>query len=279
MPVDPARAVGAELPAGEFEWDEDRVILYHLGLGAGMRSDDGELAYCYEAQLKVLPTFATVPLFPDLFAIGGVDGIEVNLASALHGEHTLTLHRPLPTSGRVNTKGRIEAIYDKGRHAVVVAALDSEDAVGPLFSNRATIVLRGEGGFGGEPGPAGSLTAPDRDPEAVVEVPTLRQQALLYRLSGDKNPLHADPAFAAFAGYERPIMHGLCSYGIACKAVVDSLLGGDTTRLGSFTARFSGVAYPGETLQVRIWAEADGVALQMSAAERAAPVLAGEWRW
>jgi acyl dehydratase len=255
------------------------VILYHLGLGAGLRPGQDDLAYCYEPHLKVLPTFATVPLFPDVFAVGGVDGMDVSLASALHGDHRLTLLRPLPPNGQVVTKGRIEAIYDKGRHALVVVVLESEDGSGPLFVNRLSILFKGEGGFGGDPGPASAPTPPAREPDVVVESQTTHQQALLYRLSGDKNPLHADPGFAAFAGYDRPILHGLCSYGIACKAVVDSVLGGDTARLGSLWARFSGVAYPGETMEVSIWEEDDGVSVHMIAQERSAPVLTGEWRW
>ena len=142
-----------------------------------------------------------------------------------------------------------------------------------LFTNRASLFLRGEGGFGGEPGPPSFSAAPTDEPDIVATSATLPQQALLYRLSGDKNPLHADPGFAAMAGFERPILHGLCSFGVVCKAVVDKALDGDMTRVAGYRARFSGVVYPGETLVTNIWDEGDHLLVTAVTAERGKPVI------
>jgi acyl dehydratase len=143
----------------------------------------------------------------------------------------------------------------------------------PLFVNRFSLFLRGEGGFGGDPGPRGGEPAPPGAPDLVVESPTLPQQALLYRLLGDKNPLHADPGFAALGGFERPILHGLCSYGIACKAVVDGLLGGDTAAVAGYRVRFAGVVVPGDTVVTSLWRRDDRIYLEASNKERGTPVL------
>jgi acyl dehydratase len=144
----------------------------------------------------------------------------------------------------------------------------------PLFTNRASIFIRGEGGFGGDSGPATADPTPDRAPDHVVERPTLPQQALLYRMaSGDKNPLHADPGFAAFAGFDRPILHGLCTYGIVCKTAVDHAIEGGPGVVESFRARFSGVVFPGETLVTSIWEQGDHLVVSADVKERAANVL------
>ena len=231
MPIDLDKAVGAELPELTYSWDQNAIILYHLGIGAGVPATaPGELEYCYEANLKVLPSYGAIPPFGSLMGLGGVDGLEFNFAMLLHGEQETMLAGPLPTSGSVVNKGTVVDIYDKGKGALVILDVVSETADGTeLFRNRASIFLRGEGGFGGASGPGPVHEAPDREPDAVVESPTEERQALLYRLSGDPNPLHVDPAFAAMGGFDRPILHGLCSYGIVCKATVDELFGGDVT--------------------------------------------------
>jgi len=144
-------------------------------------------------------------------------------------------------------------VYDKGKAAVLVMRTDVADAEGPLWTNDAQIFVRGEGGWGGDRGPSARLDPPAGEPDRTVRRPIREDQALLYRLSGDWNPLHADPEFAKVAGFERPILHGLCTYGITLKAVVDTLLGGDVTRVRSYVTRFAGVVYPGETLRIRMW--------------------------
>jgi acyl dehydratase len=278
MPIDVARAVGAELSGGSFSWGEEDVILYNLGVCAGDPPDDpAELEYAYEADLRAVPTFGTIPPFAIMMSLGAVDGLEMDLSRVLHGDQTLTVHTPIPTSGTVTQAGHVVDVYDKGKGALIVLEIVStlEKSGEPLFTNRSGVYVRGEGGFGGEPGPPAGNLAPEREPDFVVESKTLPQQALLYRMaSGDKNPLHADPAFAAFAGFERPILHGLCTYGIVCKAVVESVLDGDATRVRDYAACFTGHVFPGETLVTSIWAEPDRHVLSATTLERGSTVLA-----
>jgi acyl dehydratase len=275
VPIDVDKVVGATLPGTSVEWTEDQVILYHLALGAGSSpTDPQELAYAYEANLKVLPTFGVVPALPMMTGIIGMDGLSFNPAKLLHGGQDIVLHRPLPAVAKVHNTGRVAAVYDKGSGAlVVVETLTSLVSGEPLCTNRFSLFLRGEGGFGGDPGPASPPPTPDRAPDLEVRCPTLPQQALLYRLTGDKNPLHADPAFAAFAGFDRPILHGLCSFGIAGKVIVDHVLNGDVSRVREFGVRFAGVVFPGETLATSVWIEGDRACFRTQVVERDAPVL------
>jgi acyl dehydratase len=275
MPIDPSKALGAELGSGSYEWDRDQVILYHLGLGAGVpATDPGELEYCYEKNLKVLPAFGVIPVFGALVGLGAVPGMEFNFAMLLHGEQDLEIHQPIPPEAKVTSSGCVKEIWDKGKAALVVLEVVTKDESGaPLFTNRFSLFLRGEGGFGGEPGPKAGNKAPDREPDGVIEVPSMPQQALIYRLSGDKNPLHADPEFAKMGGFDTPITHGLCSYGVVCKAIVDNVLGGDTTKVARWQARFAGVAYPGETYVISYWKEGDQILVAAASKERGAPII------
>ncbi len=281
MPIDPSKALGATLAGRPFSWDQDRIILYHLGLGAGNPpTDPNELAYTYEKNLKVLPTWGVIPAFGSLGGLGQVPGLQFNPALLLHGEQDLEIHAPIPTAATVESQGRIAAIYDKGRAALVVLEVQTKDGNGNLmFTNRFSLFLRGEGGFGGERGPEAGNLPPQRDPDLVVESPTLPQQALLYRLSGDKNPLHADPDFAKLGGFDRPILHGLCSYGIVCKAVVDRALGGDTGKVARYQARFSGVVFPGETVVTSMWREGNQIIVEAKTKERNSPVISNAAIW
>lgn len=277
MPIDIDKVVGAEVPGGPYSWVERDVILYNLAVGAGNPPTDGrELAYTYEGDLRAIPSFGTIPPFSMMMGLSSLDGVDINLAQILHGEQQLTVHGTIPTSGVVTQQGKVIDVYDKGKGALIVLEVISslESTGAALFTNRAGVFVRGEGGFGGDPGPARAPRPPVGEPDHVVETTTLPQQALLYRqASGDRNPLHADPAFAAFAGYERPILHGLCTYGMVAKAVVDTVFDGDTTRFGSFNARFSGHVFPGETLITRMWGEGDAHLVEVSTRERGAPVL------
>ncbi|MEW2262377.1 MaoC/PaaZ C-terminal domain-containing protein [Streptomyces sp. NPDC047853] len=284
MPIDAARALAAAPRVREIAWDHRDVILYHLGIGAGRpATDPRELRYTLESRLHVLPSFATVAGGGPPGVIGGLStpGVDVDLARVLHGGQYLRLHRAVPVRGRASAASRLVAAYDKGTAAVLVLRTEVTDEDGPLWTDEAEIFVRGEGGWGGARGPSGRPAPPPAEPpDHVAEVPVREDQALLHRLSGDFNPLHADPEFAARAGFDRPVLHGLCTYGSALKSVVDALLDGDVRRVRAYRTRFAGVLYPGETLRVRMWRSADrdgesAVRVTVSAVERGdAPVLA-----
>ncbi|GGS20848.1 MaoC/PaaZ C-terminal domain-containing protein [Streptomyces griseoviridis] len=281
MPVDAPAALAAAPRTERITWDHQDVQLYHLGVGAGVpATDPRELRYVLEAGLRVLPSFATVAGAGVPGVIDGLSrpGVDVDLARVLHGGQRLLVHRPLPPRGTATVTSRITAVHDKGTAAVLVLRREAADADGPLWTDDAEIYVRGEGGWGGERGPSARTPEPAGPPGAVVERRTREDQALLYRLSGDPNPLHADPAFAARAGFDRPLLHGLCTYGLTLKAVVDTLYDGDVTRVREYRARFTGVVYPGESLRVRMWEGPRGVTVTAGAVERGdtrAPVLTG----
>jgi acyl dehydratase len=287
MPIDPAKAIGAELPERSFAWTESDVLLYHLGVGAGSRqgdqTDPKALRYTLDgAALQVLPSFGIVaPTFHETDAPSlDLPGCDIDLAHVLHGSQEIVVHRPLPTSARATVRTRISDVWDKGKAAVIVQEGEAVDEAGePLFTTRSSIFVRGEGGWGGERGPSTKVELPERAPDADSSYTTTPQQALLYRLCGDRNPLHADPEFAAAAGFPAPILHGLCSYGIVLRTVVDALLDSDSTAVRGFTARFAGVVFPGETIRVRAWDEGKQVLVSAAIASGepardGAPVLA-----
>lgn len=286
MPIDPARALAAAPRRTEITWDRKDVQLYHLGVGAGSggtsgtaATDPAELRYTLESGgLHVLPSFATVAgAGPGVVGELATPGIDVDLAAVLHGGHRLTLHRPVPVRGAAVQTCAVTAVHDKGTAALIELRAQTADTEGPLWSSDFQLFVRGEGGFGGTRGTSVRLPPPEGEPDRVVTRGTRPDQALLYRLSGDLNPLHADPAFARRAGFDRPVLHGLCTYGIALKAVVDTLLDGDVARVRSYAARFTGVVFPGETLRVSIWRERPGrIRLTATLSERpsAPPVLA-----
>ncbi len=256
MPINPD-AVGTTSQPVESSWTSRDALLYAVGVGAGQDPlDRGELAFVTENSLDVeqraLPTFAVV--LPDVTGVFGSIG-SFNPAMLVHGEERIVLHRELPVEGSVSTTAEITAIWDKGKGAVVevtsrsVGADDGE----PLFDVVMSAFIRGEGGWGGDRGPAGAVTIPDRDPDAIVDLLTRPEQALVYRLSGDRNPLHSDPSFAALAGFDRPILHGLCTYGFSGRALLRELCDGDPSRMASMSGRFSSPVFPGESLTVQVW--------------------------
>ncbi len=242
--------VGKKSAPISFSYGWKDVVLYALGVGAKA----AELAYLYEGLgPQVLPTFAVVPSFNAMIAVAG--NLNANPMMILHGEQQIILHRSIPAEATLHTTSEVQAIYDKGKGALVVVKATTVDAADrPLFDNVFSIFVRGEGGFGGERGPEGQkLEIPARAPDFETVEATTAEQALLYRLSGDVNPLHADPNMAKLGGFDRPILHGLCTYGHAGRAVVAGACGGDATQLRSFAARFSGVVFPGDTLTTRGW--------------------------
>ena len=259
MPIDLDKALGAELEPIEFSWTSSDIQLYHLGLGAGADPmDERELRYLVDDTPQVLPTFGNVAASFHMTEPPKVQfpGIDIELSKVLHASEAVSAPGPIPTSGTAKSVQRFTEIWDKGKAAVIVSETTVTDESGKvLWTTKRSIFARGEGGFGGERGPATSNELPDRAPDVEIALPTLPQQALLYRLCGDRNPLHSDPAFAKAAGFDRPILHGLCTYGIGCKAIVDNLLDGDVSQVASYGARFAGVVIPGETLQANIWKE------------------------
>lgn len=259
MPIDLDKALGAELEPIEFSWTSSDIQLYHLGLGAGADPmNTRELSYLVDDTPQVLPTFGNVAVSFHMTEPPKVQfpGIDIELSKVLHASEAVSVPGPIPTSGTAKSVQRFTEIWDKGKAAVIVSESTVTDESGTvLWTTKRSIFARGEGGFGGERGPATSAELPDRAPDIEISLPTLPQQALLYRLCGDRNPLHSDPAFAAAAGFDRPILHGLCTYGIGCKAIVDNLLDGDVSQVASYGARFAGVVFPGETLQANIWKE------------------------
>jgi acyl dehydratase len=280
VPIDPSTAIGAELPAEDFSWTSSDVLLYHLALGAGTDPlDPRELRYTVEDRLQVLPTFAVVAQTVHRFEPPAVEypGISIDLAKVLHGTQRVDVHRPLPTDGKARATARVKGVYDKGSAAVVETETLVTDLDGaPLWTNTSSIFARGEGGFGGDRGPSGPPPPPERAPDAVIVTPTAPQQALWYRLLGDRNPLHSHPEFAARAGFPRPILHGLCTYAMVCKAVVDGELDGDVSRVAGYGVRFAGVVYPGETLRTSIWRDGGRRVLVTTVDERDdSPALTG----
>ena len=261
MPIDLDVALGAELEPVEFSWTSSDVQLYQLALGAGRDPMDAhELRYLTDGTPQVLPTFSSVAASFHMTEPPKVSfpGIEIELSRVLHASEAVSVPGPLPASGSARATTRITDIWDKGKAAVIWNETTVTDSTGSvLWRTKRSIFARGEGGFGGDRGPSGSAEAPDRAPDFEIDIPVLPQQALLYRLCGDRNPLHSDPDFAAAAGFSRPILHGLCTYGMTCKALVDTVLDADTTRVASYGARFAGVVFPGETLRARIWKDGE----------------------
>jgi len=269
MPIDPDKAVGAALPDRSFAWTASDVLLYHLGVGAGSRpgdqTDPAALRWTLDNDdLQVLPSFGIVaPTFHETDPPGlDLPGCDINLAQVLHGSQEIEVHGPLPTSASATLRTRISDVWDKGKAAVIVqeGVAESDEGV-PLFTTRSSIFVRGEGGWGGDRGPSTKVEVPDRAPDADCSFTTTPQQALLYRLCGDRNPLHADPEFAAAAGFPAPILHGLCSYGIVLRTLVDEVLDGDVTGVRGFRARFAGVVFPGETIRVQAWDQGAEIAV------------------
>jgi acyl dehydratase len=233
------------------------AVLYALGVGARMPA---ELDYLYDANgPKVLPTFAVVPSFTTLVNV--CSRLGANMLMIVHGEQKVIQHRPIPPNGTFSTLAEVTGIYDKGKGALVVVEAKTSDEKGqPVFDNVFSIFVRGAGGFGGERGPEALSADPpaDRAPDFTVTEKTSPEQAALYRLSGDLNPLHVAPQIAKLAGFERPILHGLCTYGHAGRAVLHSVCGGDPARFKSFAARFSGTVFPGDELTTQGWQTAPG---------------------
>jgi acyl dehydratase len=263
MPINPD-AVGTKSEPERRSWTSRDSMIYALGVGAGAEDPADELAFTTENSQDVaqraLPTQAVVLGMGGLGAYAALGTF--NPAMLVHGEQSVTLERELPVAGEVEAVTEVVGVYDKGSGALVTtrtaANLVSDGQ--PVFTTTMGAFIRGEGGWGGDRGPSSRFEAPDRAPDHEITYPTRTDQALLYRLSGDRNPLHSDPKFAALAGFPRPILHGLCTYGFTGRALLHALCGGDPARFRSMSGRFSSPVFPGEALTVRIWDASDGTA-------------------
>jgi acyl dehydratase len=272
MAIDYDRLMALEFPDVEHSYAAKDTILYALGLGLGHDPmSEAELAFVYEKRLKALPTMACV-LAPSGRAMREAD-IGIDWLKVVHGEQSFRLHRPLPAAGTVIGKPRITDVVDKGagKGAVLSTARTLTDkATGERVATLThTTFCRGDGGFGGpkrESPPPRAL--PDRAPDAVCDLPTRPEAALIYRLSGDYNPLHSDPAHARAAGFPRPILHGLATFGVAGHALLKTLCGYDPARLIAMEGRFSAPVYPGETIRTEMWTDGAGVSYRARVVER-----------
>jgi acyl dehydratase len=277
MPIDPG-AVGQTGQPTRRTWSSKDCLLYALGVGAGVDELEFTTENTRDTPQRVLPTFAVI--------IGGggapFDKIgSFNPALMVHGEQGIELYGEIPTQGEIESTGKCTAIWDKGSGAVAeMESLSVDVASGePLLKTRMSVFLRGEGGFGGERGPSAKFEPPDRKPDHQVSYETRVDQPLIYRLSGDRNPLHSDPSFATLGGFDRPIMHGLCTYGFTGRALLHSVCGGDPARFKAMDARFSKPVMPGDELTVAMWVDGDECLFQTRVASGDVVIDQGKLRF
>lgn len=240
----------------DYTWKD--AVLYALGVGAGF----SDLDYCYEQNLKVIPSFGITTMYDFMGELAATS--KVNLAGILHGEQELIFHNPIPPEGTLTTQGAIKHYYDKGKEkgALIVAEFETYHSNGKkLFTSIVTVFARLDGGFGGENAPAKETVFPDRDPDFVVEGRPSEDQPLIYRLSGDVFQLHVDQEFAKMSGFEKPIMHGLCTHGYACRALIESLAAGEPEKVRRMDCRFKRPLYPGMAIKTVIWKTEEGKAV------------------
>ncbi len=275
MPINYDQIMQLESRAFEAGYGDRDAMLYALGVGFGRDPLNlKELKFVYENDLQIVPTFATVIGFnqPTLSGSG------LNYLMIVHAEQRLTLHRPLPPEAEVICDARVSGAFDKGlgKGALVLVekVIKEKKSGDPLCTLVATVYARGDGGFGGpRDGAPAPHMIPEREPDLTVECDTRVDQALLYALSGDRNPLHRDPNVAKLAGYDRPILHGLCTYGTACRAVISNVCDYDANKIASFDARFSAPVFPGETVVTEIWRDGSLLSFRCKVKERDVVVL------
>ncbi|MEE2673284.1 MAG: MaoC/PaaZ C-terminal domain-containing protein [Myxococcota bacterium] len=260
MPIDQS-AIGASGDPVKRSWTSKDGLLYSVGVGAGLDDLQFTTENTKDTPQKILPTFAVI------IGGGGAPFNKIgtfNPAMLVHGEQSIELFDEIPPDGEIESTGRISAIWDKGKGAVVEMTSESTlVSTGKLLLKTVmSAFIRGEGGFGGERCPSASFEAPSRAPDHQVSYETRADQALLYRLSGDRNPLHSDPSFAQMGGFDRPILHGLCTYGFTGRALLGSLCDGDPSRFKSMYGRFSKPVLPGETLTISMWVDGNDCTFQ-----------------
>jgi len=278
MAIDPEKLFGLQFPEIRHSYSWRDTVLYALGTGYGIDPvDERQLRFVDETKLKAVPTMANALAYPGFWMRDldtGIDWVKV-----VHGEQAMRLHRPLPPEGEVVGRTRIVDLVDKGpgKGALVYAERAISDAATGerLATLLQTVFCRGDGGFGGKSeAPRTPHPVPEREPDLTIAMPTHPQMALIYRLSGDLNPLHADPAIARKAGYDRPILHGLATYGVVGHALMAGLCGYAPERVEAMEGRFSAPVFPGETISIDIWREGAGRAtFRARVASRNAVVL------
>jgi len=277
MPIDYQKLLNYDIPQVEQQLTKRDTILYALGVGLGSDPLDlNQLQFVYEENLKALPTMAIILGYPGPWHAATDTG--VTRSHVVHGEQGFVIHKPLPVEGSIVGKTRVTAVLDKGKDKGALlltrCTVRMKDTGEKICSLTSTTFARADGGFGGPSGPMKPTHAiPERTPDAVCDLPTLPQAALIYRLSGDYNPLHADPAYAAKAGFKMPILHGRCTFSVVGHALLKTVCGYDATRLKSMDGRFSSPVYPGETIRTEMWIDGNVVTFSGTVPARGVTVL------
>jgi acyl dehydratase len=277
MPLDPEKILNWKFPEVEHTYTEKDTMLYALGLGCGSDpAEAGDLKYVYERGLVALPTMAVVLAYPGNWLESKES--TADYSKVLHGEQYLTVHRPIPPAGSVVGMSRVTELLDKGKDkgAILFAERQIIDKASgqPIATMTSAAMLRGDGGFGGKPGPQPQPhVVPDGTPPLCLDIKMAANSALIYRLSGDRNPLHADPAAAAKGGFKTPILHGLCTYGVAGRAIIRACCEDDPSRLRGLKVRFSAPVFPGETIRTEMWPDGHQVSFRARVVERNVVVL------
>ena len=258
----------------EFSYTQRDSIIYGLGIGLGKDPMDAtELKYVYENGLIAFPSMATNFQYKSPLLLKA----KLNMIMIVHGEQGVTLHQPMPASADVISDTKVVNCYDRGASKGAIIEVETNVRLkkdnSPLCTLTSKTFARGDGGFGGEDVPASIPVELNDTPDIIHEVTTTEDQALIFRLSGDSNPLHSDPNFAKMAGYPKPILHGLCSYGVACRSIVEALCEKDSKKLKKFNVRFSSPVFPGETIVTEMWKKDDEIHFQSKVKERDKVVL------
>jgi len=275
MPISYPEILSITSEPQPFAWGDRETMLYALGIGLGSDPmNEAELPFVYESGLKAVPTMATVVAWGAGPSIGKMG---INYLMVVHGEQKVEFHKPFPTEAQITAEGRILGAYDKGPKGAVIyneTVLKDARTGEKIATLTGSTFARGDGGFGGpSEGAPEPHEVPTRAPDLSLEFPTRPDQALIYRLSGDRNPLHSDPKIAAIAGFPRPILHGLCTYGITCRAVLQAYCDFDPARIKSHQVRFSSPVFPGETIVVDLWKDGDQVSFEARVKERGVTVV------
>ena len=285
MPIFYPDILDQKTAARTFSYGDKDVMLYALGIGLGRDPmNETELSFVYEKGLKAVPTAATVlasglrgqsgpaPQMPE-----GHRPSQINFLMVVHGEQKVELHKPLPTSGTFTAEGRTVGAFDKGegKGAVIINETTWKDEAGEVVATlTGSTFARGDGGFGGpSEGAPEPHEVPTRKADFSIDFETREDQALLYRLNGDRNPLHSDPESARRSGFQRPILHGLCTYGITCRAVLQGITDFDPDQIFSHQARFSAPVIPGDTITVDMWQDGKVISFEARVKERNATVI------